>query len=58
MSFHGRVHPDCNYAANPFHECTESCLKKIAEGKGQKVKKKTGTNICALHLILLYNTFA
>ncbi|XP_050363561.1 uncharacterized protein LOC126782375 isoform X2 [Argentina anserina] len=41
MALIGRVHPDCVNVANPYHECTENCLRKIAEGKGKKNKKKT-----------------
>ena len=42
MALNGKVRPDCNYASNPYHECTETCLRRIAEGKGRKDKKKTG----------------
>ncbi|XP_004290730.1 PREDICTED: uncharacterized protein LOC101314427 isoform 2 [Fragaria vesca subsp. vesca] len=41
MALIGKVHPDCVNVANPYHECTENCLRKIAEGKGRKNKKKT-----------------
>ncbi|KAM5562559.1 hypothetical protein ABKV19_017660 [Rosa sericea] len=41
MALIGRVHPDCVNVANPYHECTENCLRKIAEGKGRKNKKKS-----------------
>eukprot|EP00897_Mesotaenium_endlicherianum_P006407 jgi/Mesen1/5795/ME000293S04953 len=27
-----RAHPRCRNAGNPYHECTEFCFKKIAEG--------------------------
>ncbi|KAB2602714.1 hypothetical protein D8674_003719 [Pyrus ussuriensis x Pyrus communis] len=40
MSLIGRVHPECVNVANPYHECTENCLRKIAEGKGRKLTKK------------------
>nr|XP_011458680.1 PREDICTED: uncharacterized protein LOC101314427 isoform X2 [Fragaria vesca subsp. vesca] len=43
MALIGKVHPDCVNVANPYHECTENCLRKIAEGKGRKNKKKTGS---------------
>lgn len=43
MALIGRVHPDCVNVANPYHECTENCLRKIAEGKGRKNKKKSGS---------------
>ncbi|CAB4321208.1 unnamed protein product [Prunus armeniaca] len=41
MSLIGRVHPDCVNVSNPYHECTENCLRKIQEGKGRKTKKKS-----------------
>ncbi|CAL8177249.1 unnamed protein product [Prunus armeniaca] len=43
MSLIGRVHPDCVNVSNPYHECTENCLRKIQEGKGRKTKKKSGS---------------
>ncbi|XP_021810432.1 uncharacterized protein LOC110753774 isoform X5 [Prunus avium] len=45
MSLIGRVHPDCVNVSNPYHECTENCLRKIQEGKGRKTKKKSGSII-------------
>ncbi|XP_060676435.1 uncharacterized protein LOC107427294 isoform X5 [Ziziphus jujuba] len=41
MNGRGKVLSDCNYASNPYHECTDYCLRKIAEGKGRKDKKKS-----------------
>ncbi|PON89960.1 Phospholipase-like [Trema orientale] len=41
MALNGKVRSDCNYASNPYHECTETCLRRIAEGKGRKEKKKS-----------------
>ncbi|KAL5561218.1 hypothetical protein UlMin_030965 [Ulmus minor] len=41
MAQQGRVHSECYNASNPYHECTESCLRKMAEGKGRKEKKKS-----------------
>ncbi|XP_062081586.1 uncharacterized protein LOC133788177 isoform X2 [Humulus lupulus] len=43
MSSNGKVRSDCYYASNPYHECTEACLKRIAEGKVRKEKKKSGS---------------
>ncbi|KAB2636241.1 hypothetical protein D8674_026775 [Pyrus ussuriensis x Pyrus communis] len=40
MSLIGKIHPECVDVVNPYHECTEICLRKIAEGKGRKVTKK------------------
>lgn len=58
MAMNGNMHLECNYASNPYHECTESCFRKAADGKGRKDKKKTGTITCALHsksiLIMVY----
>lgn len=51
MALIGKVHPDCVNVANPYHECTENCLRKIAEGKGRKNKKKTG--YCLIHYLIL-----
>jgi hypothetical protein len=34
------VHPDCVYASNPYHECVESCLLKIAQKKKDPKSKK------------------
>lgn len=42
MAETGRVHPNCVNAANPYHECGMACLDKIAQGQGQKEKKKFG----------------
>ncbi|MQM04801.1 hypothetical protein Taro_037605 [Colocasia esculenta] len=30
---HGRAHPDCINASNPYHECVEYCFQKIAEAR-------------------------
>ncbi|XP_041014501.1 uncharacterized protein LOC121257536 [Juglans microcarpa x Juglans regia] len=43
MAVKGNVLPDCVNASNPFHECTESCRKKIAQGQAFKNKKKSGS---------------
>ncbi|KAK4562211.1 hypothetical protein RGQ29_004895 [Quercus rubra] len=40
-----KVLPNCVYAENPFHECSQSCLKKIAEGQTRKEKKKSNSLI-------------
>lgn len=45
MSQKGQIHPDCPNASNPYHECTETCLKKIAQGETRKDKKKSGSVI-------------
>jgi hypothetical protein len=42
MSEKGQVLPDCPNASNPYHECTQSCLKKISHGQSSKDKKKSG----------------
>lgn len=55
MALIGKVHPDCVNVANPYHECTENCLRKIAEGKGRKNKKKTG--YCLIHYLILTFSF-
>ena len=47
-----RIYSDCNYASNPFHECTEYCLRKIAEGNGKKDKKKSGNSIWGLRCVI------
>ncbi|XP_057424309.1 uncharacterized protein LOC130717920 isoform X2 [Lotus japonicus] len=41
MAQTGRVMPNCLYAANPYHECTEACLHKIKETKLPPKTKKT-----------------
>lgn len=41
MAQNGRVHPNCVNANNPYHECGMYCLEKIAQGQGQKEKKKS-----------------
>ncbi|XP_044489827.1 uncharacterized protein LOC123214148 isoform X2 [Mangifera indica] len=43
MAQNGRVHPNCVNANNPYHECGMYCLEKIAQGQGQKEKKKLGS---------------
>ncbi|XP_075674080.1 uncharacterized protein LOC142643366 isoform X3 [Castanea sativa] len=40
-----KVLPNCVYVDNPFHECSQSCLKKIAEGQTRKEKKKSNSLI-------------
>ncbi|XP_022928274.1 uncharacterized protein LOC111435153 isoform X1 [Cucurbita moschata] len=42
MAERRKVRPDCIYASNPFHECTEYCIKKTAESKAEKDKKSKG----------------
>ncbi|KAJ8767024.1 hypothetical protein K2173_012535 [Erythroxylum novogranatense] len=42
MAYNGRVHPGCVNSGNPYHECGVACLEKIAQGHGQKEKKKSG----------------
>lgn len=44
MAERRKVRPDCIYASNPFHECTEYCIKKTAESKAGKDKKSKGNN--------------
>ncbi|KAG1338634.1 pre-mRNA-splicing factor syf2 [Cocos nucifera] len=31
----GKVHPDCINASNPYHECVDYCLRRIAEAKAR-----------------------
>ncbi|XP_059434916.1 uncharacterized protein LOC132168181 isoform X1 [Corylus avellana] len=45
MSGKGQVLPDCPNSSNPYHECTQSCLKKISQGQTSKDKKKSGSVI-------------
>ncbi|RID72265.1 hypothetical protein BRARA_C04166 [Brassica rapa] len=40
MDTNRKIHPDCKYSANPFHECASDCLEKIAQGRGKKTSKK------------------
>ncbi|XP_028777727.1 uncharacterized protein LOC114734291 isoform X1 [Neltuma alba] len=42
MAQNGKVVPNCAYGSNPYHECSEACLKKIKEGKPQKNQKRSG----------------
>ncbi|CAH9087343.1 unnamed protein product [Cuscuta epithymum] len=42
MSEEGRVHPDCQNASNPYHECSEYCFKIIAETKKRIKQTETG----------------
>lgn len=42
MAEKGNVIPDCPNASNPYHECTEACLRKISHGETRKDKKKSG----------------
>ncbi|KAK9987724.1 hypothetical protein SO802_027963 [Lithocarpus litseifolius] len=46
-----KVLPNCVYADNPFHECSQACLKKIAEGQTRKEKKKSndGNGVIRTH---------
>ncbi|KAJ7978635.1 Phospholipase-like protein [Quillaja saponaria] len=39
------VLPGCVNASNPFHECTETCKRKIGETQPQKSKKNSGSVI-------------
>ncbi|KAK7390817.1 hypothetical protein VNO78_18912 [Psophocarpus tetragonolobus] len=39
MAQHGRVMPNCVYAPNPYHECTEACSQRIKETKPAKPSK-------------------
>ncbi|CAA2970872.1 Hypothetical predicted protein [Olea europaea subsp. europaea] len=41
MAEEGRVYPDCRNASNPYHGCSEYCLKIIAESK-KKMNNDTG----------------
>ncbi|KAK4264630.1 hypothetical protein QN277_025782 [Acacia crassicarpa] len=41
MAQNGKVNPDGSYAANPYHECTETGLRKIREAPPQKNKKSS-----------------
>ncbi|KAJ1436307.1 Phospholipase-like [Sesbania bispinosa] len=41
MAQNGRVMPNCLYASNPYHECTEACLHKLKETKPPKNKKSS-----------------
>ncbi|KAE8008778.1 hypothetical protein FH972_005255 [Carpinus fangiana] len=45
MSEKVKVLPGCPNASNPYHECTQSCLKKISQGQTSKDKKKSGSVI-------------
>lgn len=45
MAEKGNVIPDCPNASNPYHECTEACLRKISQGETRKDKKKSGSLI-------------
>ncbi|XP_054786026.1 uncharacterized protein LOC129292499 isoform X2 [Prosopis cineraria] len=42
MAQNGKVISNCAHASNPYHECSEACLRKIKEGKTQKNQKKSG----------------
>ncbi|XP_048607136.1 uncharacterized protein LOC106416393 isoform X4 [Brassica napus] len=45
MDTNRKIHPDCKYSANPFHECASDCLEKISRGRGKKnSKKQAATN--------------
>ncbi|KAG6711953.1 hypothetical protein I3842_05G081500 [Carya illinoinensis] len=41
MAQKGNVLQDCPNASNPYHECTDSCIKRIAQGQTRKEKKKS-----------------
>lgn len=40
MAHRERVLPNCVYAPNPYHECTDACLQKIKETKPGKPTKQ------------------
>ncbi|KAK4284866.1 hypothetical protein QN277_001643 [Acacia crassicarpa] len=42
MAQNGKVVPNCAYASNPYHQCSEDCLKRTKEGKPQKNQKRSG----------------
>ncbi|KAI4297779.1 hypothetical protein L6164_037646 [Bauhinia variegata] len=42
MAHNGKVIPNCVYASNPYHECTDACLTKLKDGPPQKQKKNSG----------------
>jgi len=33
------VHPQCKYASNPYHNCTETCIQRINAGE-KKIERK------------------
>lgn len=37
-----RVMPNCVYASNPYHECTQNCIHKIKEFNSKPPKNKKG----------------
>ncbi|KAF5448996.1 hypothetical protein F2P56_029486 [Juglans regia] len=41
MAEKGNVLLDCPNASNPYHECTDSCIKRIAQGQTRKENKKS-----------------
>ncbi|XP_038888082.1 uncharacterized protein LOC120077998 [Benincasa hispida] len=43
MAERRKVRPDCIYVSNPFHECSDYCIKKTAESKAGKDKKSKGS---------------
>ncbi|KAF5448997.1 hypothetical protein F2P56_029486 [Juglans regia] len=45
MAEKGNVLLDCPNASNPYHECTDSCIKRIAQGQTRKENKKSGSLI-------------
>lgn len=38
-----RVMPNCVYASNPYHECTQNCIHKIKEFNSKPPKNKKGS---------------
>ncbi|KAF7810770.1 uncharacterized protein G2W53_031746 [Senna tora] len=42
MAQDGKINPNCVYASNPYHECSDTCSRKIKEGKPHKNKKSSG----------------
>ncbi|XP_022136024.1 uncharacterized protein LOC111007821 isoform X2 [Momordica charantia] len=43
MAERRKVRPDCIYGSNPFHECSEYCIRKTAESKAEKDRKSRGS---------------
>ncbi|KAG2323211.1 hypothetical protein Bca4012_058718 [Brassica carinata] len=48
MDTNRKVHPDCKYSRNPFHECASDCLEKVAQGNGKKNSKKQASKVLSL----------
>ncbi|CAN1748761.1 hypothetical protein LINPERHAP1_LOCUS3493 [Linum perenne] len=45
MAIHGRVHPECVNAGNPYHECGAICLEMISQGVTRKPKSRRKSGI-------------